>query len=579
MRRRVHARRRPADVGWVALVEIENGSGLSATPLVRLEGAVGLVGGRGERTRLAGWADQQIAPVEAWRDPGEPLVRAEVCAPRLPDPVWFAEPGPDRWRELPGETPPPLTADWLRGRCSAPGRIAALVRCADFGPCFAPGVPRSDCSFEAWQFVDRDSSTCSIAPVEATLDYDDRVCVRSAPAPCEGRTEYDGAALDLLCTLERDGCSIRLYGGSAEPLADVVSATLFPIAEPYRSEGLQRFQDLSVSSIRTGYADDLLPLADGRVLIVRAENSALRGRCGLGGASEAVFVDQETLRIDGPVPAPSCLGGLAPDPTGTGALLGFFRDGDDWRLGRLADDLTVTASRAVALQSPAGELRIGDVTVARARVLAGGGRLAALFTRRSNASWLVTFDSRTLEVEEVYAETSGEVWDFAETSSGDLAFAQHGTRRFCLHSPGALAEPTCVASGCADRRIPVGEGTFVDTLAVGGELMTLSVSFHAGVWSCGDRPGQTSFAEQPVQPSRMHPWPADGRLVAVTGIHTTGVGVWNGILHLFDPAARTFLPFGLPLDATVVSRIRVDGRGRLWLLHPWEAVVSRLTLR
>ena len=124
----------PADVAYVALIAIDGTRVIDASRLRTGDDAVTFFGPDGRDLAVVGYSTE---PLTTWirrfangELPTERLRQAADCEASLPEPVWFARSLDGRgFTNAPADEAPPMTADWLDGRCDQLEAESVVCQC------------------------------------------------------------------------------------------------------------------------------------------------------------------------------------------------------------------------------------------------------------------------------------------------------------------------------------------------------------------------------------------------------------------------------------------------------------------
>lgn len=85
--------------------------------------------------------------------------------------------------------------------------------------------------------------------------------------------------------------------------------------------------------------------------------------------------------------------------------------------------------------------------------------------------------------------------------------------------------------------------------------------------------------ERTFLPTSAQAWPAAPDVLLVAGVSPGAAGDYDAVVTLFDTRTARFLPGTWTIGRGAVTRMIVDGSGRVWALLPWAGELVRLTPR
>ena len=329
------------EADFIALVQLQDGLPLSATPLVPwtpgtalpviTEGDAVVIGFTAQGIQSAGLIDI------VRRGTGQ-LRPAIGCEQALPPPVFAM-----RWQadgtltDHDGEIR--LTSNALIAGCdnrSPDARIAVDMRCPS-PRCIVETERLARCRWRLGlpQCGEDGVTTSGIGEMFATLHADDTLCLEFGESPwvCEPRPDdlADGA---MMCSAPKP-CPLEVYlepGERPRPFT-TKTATVVHSAD-YISSLVGGVPLFFPRAVLEGLIFDLAVL-DGRVVVTAGQDDTGRDVCAAyrHRSSRLFFVDSETVEVVGTATAPPCIHRLAPDPMGPGFIAPFERD-DRWHVGR-----------------------------------------------------------------------------------------------------------------------------------------------------------------------------------------------------------------------------------------------------
>ncbi|MCK6548702.1 hypothetical protein L6R52_22855 [Myxococcota bacterium] len=580
----------PASAEWITVLELDaRGVVVAASPLYRRDPAAPLpVHVDASRPVLvAGLTSASLGALTEVVTSTDALSLATGCAPRLPAPVWAARLVDGALVETRVADVPALTAPWLEDRCTLDAPPTVVVDC---GPtaCLARATPtRRRCTWNVDPTV-----SCGSPPLTVTIGVDDEVCFEDSELDaCTIPARYPEPAAQLLCevpiAVSDRACNVDVFSSPAAPPwtpPDLAGRTIsLADVTPWVPGSLSTFGDLRAEATFDGFLRGLVVLDDGRVHVTRAPGPPTEPpECGAERGDVAWLldtIDRDALRVVETSTVPTCLGTLERDPLG-GGLVGLFRRDDAWHLGRFDARGRELASIALPVELLAG-LRAEAVAL---RVVPETTRVIAMLARDDpNATELFDVELATMRVEHHWP-MERTTWSFDFEDPRRIGFVARRGATTCTLDVDRDVEPSCVDGGCLVPEWAAFNYVAWDYLVHAATDRTLiSIGTAAeGVWVC-EAPGEAgprSVApwERSLQPGRMHPYPRARELVLVTGVTNDGEA-WRTAVVLLDPVRRQLLPGTWLLDAGLTSVIREDAEGRLWLMSPWDAKVTRLDLR
>lgn len=557
----------PNEIDFVALIALDaSGALIRATPLEDYDAndPPAYAVDPDATLYFVGWSSDQLSTLASKIVSTERLEAASGCRNRLPAPAYYAKIDGDRLAAADGSTAPALGAAWLDAACEPSDTPTdAIVECDH--AVRAMLIETGPCAYS----VQREGSD----PLPMILRPDGTACVESStPLSCENPILY-ATGHRLLCETRIEDCSFLLYQRPAEPSYtedDIVLANVSPfVPELLRIEG-----DLGRDNARPAYAFDLLPLGGDTLLVTLDSVLDAAHDCTTQltpPPAELRAYDATTLALRWSRPAPPCLSSLVADPLGSG-FLGVYRSMDELALGRFDADGALVMSATIAPNAQ-------PTYVYQSLILEDRMELA-LVLHALPLRTIISFDLATFE-EKARAPSAYEMNSVAQLDPTHLVFAADPNASRCQWNMADFAAQYCAESDCFPQQwLGFTHELFDYYRDAGRNLELVSVSLGAAsIWVCGqgDAPGSITFFERVPQPGFMYPHPLDPGLLLVSGIALDALGELGGTLDVVDIDRRRILPGTVPLEGMFTGRIRADDRGRLWLLHPWNATVARLT--
>lgn len=538
----------PPEVDAVSLLTFDEEDQLvEATPLVRFDPAAGLLLRRSHRKavhRLAGWSLADLDLLEI--PPGAPSPAAE-CDPKLSAPRWYAAWTEDEVVPVNASAAPGLTAPWAAS-CPDPADRELKLESACLEARCRPRIAAQErCR------VSLDAGDCGLGTFLVSL-LAEEICIAEPPPTCDVRVHAVDPDAPLPFTFER--VSVRddppTYTGSHIEHAD---------------------------NLHRGFVRDVVVL-EGTVVAASAQPGFYCVPISPGEEVERFlsFVDPESMVRTATRAVDGCVVRLAADPHSAG-FLGAYYDDPGWFLARF--DLTGAPVEVVpvaeASEFPETEFRLAELLVMREI-----DRIAILFTSLAGPgaeSHLYLFDAKTLApVQQLDLSDEDRAWDVVAVSETELALSlsdRYGLRFLDVRRP--------VLPGM----LPVeGEGQIGTTLmglyfdeptdrivTVGNDKLYIVDSDRSTVRPVLD------YASTHL-PFVMAPWPVDTdarRRLAVFGSRVVEGGIREAGVIFFDLDSERFLPERHRLVDGIVTRVRTDAAGRLWLALPWSGEIGRLT--
>lgn len=553
------------EVDYYAVLELEDGVVTRVTGVLPFSGSAPAFF-RGDAIAV-GWSSDALAGLElpeAGVLAASPLTPASGCEPPLPAPTVAVGLGDER--TIDPATLPAFTAEWLRDVCPLvdPSAIAFDVECKLFR-CPLTTTPRSRCRFD----FDLD---CELGRFAGTLLPNGQLCLEpEAPLACEPVAYEAPRAARYSCTAP-ELCELDVYVESDVDLE--VEAIRFLDVPPFSPtpDLIGQLVLPPVASRFFGYAHDYAISGD-RVAISVGPGVAFTG-CEFTSGVIDVY-DVETLTRTASSAVSGCVQRLVADPNG---FLGLRTTDGRFELTRFAFDGRITES---VLADPRAFAGAGEPPLlfsfdARASYFdVVGDRVVAAVVSGSPASTKVfTWDAATLEprtrrllegvtivdgakvdsTTAVLADTTAPAVDWFDVRGGDVSDV--------VRFPPEINRRDHIAS---------------DVAWVGDRaLFTLSRK-NAGVYPV-TRAGVQSRAviiDDDARPMATLAWP-DAPLALVAGTSSTNQVDWPATLTLFDLETNRFLPGNVPSGHGAPGRMLADGRGRIWVLMPWDARLLRV---
>ncbi|MEL7372749.1 MAG: hypothetical protein AAFN74_27740, partial [Myxococcota bacterium] len=195
----------PANVSFVAVLEVIDGEVVDASSLRRANEAVTIFGDTTRNLVAVGFADQ---PLSGWLDrwangriPTTPIRNATGCAPRLPTPVWAGIVTENSsFETIDPNDVPRLTSAWLEARCPAfeADQVSVNIGC-DTNPCLRQRTQTNVCGFRL------DLSGCIQGSVDVVVQPDGSACIENKPFfACQPKAPVLDSAASYTCSGRTD---------------------------------------------------------------------------------------------------------------------------------------------------------------------------------------------------------------------------------------------------------------------------------------------------------------------------------------------------------------------------------------
>jgi hypothetical protein len=563
----------PGDIDYVALLVIDgSGNLVRAGALEKYEPglppsyAVDL----DETLYFAGWTTAELESVQSFIDSGARLESALGCRAHLPAPAFYAKVDGERLTAEDAAGAPPLGAPWLDSACPESSLPTdAILACEDQSK-RATLIEESRCKYRLQVPGDH--------TLTAVFDSRGLGCVESSDtlSRCVN-PKSSQSGHELICEAANedlgDGCSLVFYRTPQDGLYEIATRELRTGTRPYLPNSLAERGYLTRGASKTGYSFDLLPLGDLVLAAVDRESPAAPDcfREQVDGTFELIAHDAETLEPRWTKTVPACLSSMTRDPHG-GGFLATYREDARLMIGRFDAVGNLVESATVAADaSPRG--------VHDSLLLADRNELVLVLEVEPNRA-IISVDTVTL-AERVRAPSSLEIYAIDRLDEHRLAFAADPQVNRCVFDLDAPDTIDCIEQGCLPRQwIGFGRDLFDFYVDPKTRQEIVSVSHAAKtIWACGDDPRAMGYYDRLTQPALLAPHPADDELLMVSGIAIGDRGELSAVLDVLDLERGRILPGTQVLDGMYIARIRLDDRGRIWLLHSWNAKLTRLSLR
>jgi hypothetical protein len=537
-----------------------DGTLIGSTPLGPVDEARSFVTASDRNNLVVGYDPRDFGDVPIDRLRGEPLEVAIGCQGRLPAPRFvraLTSGGLDP--ASPEELPPLTTANW-RGSC--PAITPELFLSSGLGPeCGELSCQPEITAIDRCRFL-LDLEICHAGTLEAQLDPFGRVCVESTPTrSCSQSGDR------AICG--QGACAIQVTPYVPE------SPEIFTIAEtqlpgPVSPEGFGDYVT-GASIYRRGALRDLLPL-EGEVVVV-LDPSHAGPNCEAPSTAKLYFIGLDSMAINRVVDADRCQGQLQPSANG---FFSTFVDGGQWHLGEY--DRLGARLRAVGLSTLAKDP--GGSTDTQSILDIPERGVIVVLTLAQHEDTDMYPDWSEIQVVDRESFTLRHVWRFyrrylfLDWTSGDEVAVNDGERQSIAY---------------VDLRM----GTNVDRVV--RPMFTVdNTLMRALYW--GDRllipANESLFTLEPMHTRRsilhgrdlnlvgIHPWPKgpDARFfaLAIGAAQADGARPTTGTF--FDADTGTFAAGRWQVAGRIVTRLRTDAQGRIWVMVPELYQVKRLTL-
>lgn len=558
-----------SDVAFVAIVELNDGQLVDASPLRRFDRGVSFFGSLDRDVAVIGYPEEPLSTwIANWfggQVPTGNLTSADDCGPRLPRPNWWAPRGPaGEFSPLPLEDAPDLSAPWLVDRCPSfdADQVSVNLSC-DANPCVLTRRLAGPCRFtvdlggcgfpSATIRVGPDGSACLEEADNRSCATVDPVSPAAASYVCSGRTDF-GALFE--------GCETDIYLTEQPVLTLAAEVQLFdePILYPSWVEGV--FPIMESEDLRRGPLLDIA-VRDDRVAVLGLPIDATEtlARCDGRSIPRALHVRTATdLAEIVTQPAPPCAEHLITDPAGPGFLFVYPDAGEQWRIARTDLNGRMTASTSLTMSSPPRDL-VGSVD--------GTGRIFVLTQNR-----VLQIDGPSLTVTGTQS-ISGRFFSIAPTPTGDLLLGDSSVNDIVL------------LRGPFDRIDRVQRPFDFPTEAREDvrliDLAPAGLEGLAAVAISGNRPGMIGWRGQILtltgpldvnfQPGPVVTWLGRAGEVLVGGLTTEDPP--RGIVQAYDVRTGRLLPGPVFEGRSAVTSIAVHPDGRVYGVLGWSGQIVR----
>lgn len=546
----------PEEVEAVSLITVDvDGHVLEATPLARWDPSAGLPLRRpafGAEHHLAGWSLSQLGASEL---PDGAPAEAGPCDPTLAVPRWYgAWTGAGVAEESPSSAPT-LTAPWEQDDCSGSEDLELKLE----SPCLEA---RCDLRVEAEASCLRtlDARACGLGRIPVavgrTASGDPTACVPGPPADCAVTVH-------------------AVEPGGAAPFT-------FERVEVRPDPPMRRGSHIEhAGNLHRGFVRDLLVLDD----LIVAAGVQPHDHCFPWEEGEAQerflsFIDAEAMVRTATRSTVGCVMRLANDPHGPG-FFGASYEEQGWFLRRF--DRSGASIEAVLIAAasdrPESDFRLSELTV-----LPEIDRIAVLFTALTDVEdggYLIVVDATSLApVRQIDLTDGDRPWDMVPISGRELALSlsDRYTLRFVgVEGSVSSGSLSLEANGLIGTTLmglyfdPATERVF----SIGNEKLYVVDPDHQTVRS------RLDYASEHF-PFLMARWPSgpdESRRIAVFGSRVAEDGSKEAGVLFFDLDDERFLPERYALSRGIVTRVRADAAGRLFVALPWSGEIGRLTPR
>lgn len=487
----------------------------------------------------------------------DPLTLAAGCDLRLPSPDRLETVALDRLEDAELSELPALTAPWLSARCQDLDPASLLVDSACV-PVYCPvAVSRDGCTLRL------DGAACDFGTISVTLERDGEVCV--AADVCEVETKPSGGLAGLSCSRSdnRGSCPVQIYAAGSFPAVELERVQVVETTPHLPSNARYRPE-----SLRTGRVDDLL-VTDTHVFVTSAESSEYApDRCRRRGRAQRLHAyATDDLRPLFSRNSGRCA--LSPLEVPGSRILGFNVDGAS---GLLLSQLISFDGELVRTTSISfGDFELANV-VASVRLGPDENIVLIASTQVTGATLVSVRDDGTLRWTEDLAEIepSGVTRfrdGFVVTDSyrdGLWTFGADGTQREIQYITDSVS------------RNP-GEPHLHESSGYVSVPVSRDVRYVVSLQSDGTlHPRRVVNNERPVLPTAIGAWPLEASWVLV-GMTLDAPEQPEALLGLLDPVEGHYRPGMLSLGFGVVSAIRTDPQGRVYILLSWAAQLVRLS--
>lgn len=418
---------------------------------------------------------------------------------------------------------------------------------------------------------------------EGTLDADGALTLAEVEGrpPCREASPRRGALRRIECARTADPCGYDLHRPAPPREVPVARAAVIAapfVAPPRVAQG--RSRPLDQHHPLEGYLTAMVVRGRG-AWVATASGAYATADCLTATESTLVRVDDEGpgLGLSRPVPAPSCLRALAPDPADPRRFFGV----SGGRPPRLhAFDERGEVLRTVDVPAPTSRDPALPVVVIALEVPAPPEEAPLLYLvlstmEKRHEAWLLVFDRATLALLRT-SEPSVTSVRAASPALRDLVFGAD-------HDSGEL-----VPFHTRDQGLDIGYAVdlvggpsddvgFISYHAPTDQLVVSTTGEASVLWlvhrvaDLRKRQFVRTY-EGPGLPWASTPWPAEPaeQLVGLTGLGPT----FEAGLAWLDVAERHVIPGVLPIGRGVVRALASDEAGRVWALLPWSGEIVRV---
>jgi len=287
----------------------------------------------------------------------------------------------------------------------------------------------------------------------------------------------------------------------------------------------------------------------------------------------------------------SCLMRLAADPQRSG-FFGVYGDLGEWHIGRFDLDGRRVDSAPIDPRPQAGlppgtrTAKLGQHWVVSLDAMGAPGQaptLVSVFQWRRDLSTfgallyrhevgaLTRVGSRAIEIQQTWhvERHDDELLVAGDQQARDLQWfeATSGRRHAAVPLPMLPTEPTQDIMGVA-----VHHATGRVAALISWERAAVRILDFDGLV------GDTRFFDRPIVPTRAIAWP-DERSLLVTGLTQGTDGQWRAVAGILDVVDGRMRPGVWPLADGAITKLHLDGAGRVWALAAWSGELLRLTPR
>ena len=575
----------PADVAFVAVVRLNGGEVVEATPLQRADQPITFFSDSDGTLAIVGYPASPLTEwLEQWFDDVLPTVPLEatgsVCRPTLPDPVFLSvRPPGSSFESTSAHEAPALTPPWLVDRCPEfdADQVSVDIGC-DTNACLFARRKAGPCRFD----VDLDD--CGQPPAEIVVlpdgqaclePHTDRMCTRTA-------TAFDAAGSYVCSVLTAEGnridsCATEIFLVRQPSLRIVQSRTLTPLPAnfPIWLSGGTLSPVQESDDLQRGPLIDIVATAD-QVAVLGLPDSANRANAICPTTTNRprtlYLLDPQSLAPRTTVPLPDCAAHLVSDPAGDGFLFVYpDRTARSWALARTDASGAVTATSLLPIPDDQvlQDLVPSAAGIERAYVLA----LTDAVDDAQTGAFL-EIDTTTLTTTATTAVV-GRFLSLATSASGEILL---GSSR--INDISFLRSPF---EDLGNSRIPFSFGSLLRNDLRVIDLSAVGPNDQAAAAISGNRPsmiawrGATLAPAGPLdfrfQPGPVVAWTGRPSRALFGGVVTVGDPV--GFVQVFDVEAARMVPGPVYTDSGVTA-LAVAPNGEIYALLGWTSQVLRI---